>query len=846
MTSLTQLNESAAQPIEVTDLRPAGVLFDRFATRDDIFTVSNLNRPLVPTIGIEEIINYSTANVRYRFTINSTRSQFITGSTLTFNGMPTGVSVASSSTTFTKTYTVSGLKSAKQFDQIKTPTWNIPSDYALSNTWWVKTEVLYYDAELDIETSRSWLVFDPEYYYFAQLTAESTIAATVGNKKPLRAALSASFDFNSDAPFKNFAMATTAQSFVTANGRKVRLLRANLSTPGFTLSAQGKFFRLDLRAGLSASSTLVCRAGEYVRLVNRADFTGVFGNIGPGGVSFIEGNGFAYATGLGSWPQGFPGIVRIKALAATITATSTVTCIGADARLVSAMVMSSGTMTVTPTRIPGIIRNLTANFSVNLPDGGNIEGARAQFGGEFGLTALLSNIKLVSADITSSSSVDVNLTSDAPAIPTLNFTTNEVTTAQTFVTGAGGLYYTMAIVGKRSDGYHRIWVRNAGSGTIRLAHNDTQSTSSVQILASTSSQNTVSTQVVSDFSTSTTDGTAFAVSTGIGVRAHLISVQNWSSTTTQTSFAQQVSGGRGTEFNLNLSGPSIALCPQYNSSTQQAIVVYYNNSNYNILQSKHRWTTNTFDYTSSATSSTGATSGSANHQKIIRVSGFTSNDTTARYAFSYFDSFTTMKIRICTTSTADDSAATAVSTGDVFTIPLVDGSVVINNGGLATVWDDYANSKFVSVAMAADQGNIFLRAVRVDDWSTLTSTLGAQKTVTGYADDVDTSTARLIPIKTANGIVGQALLTYQRTNTDDAIYGRLISVNSSTLQVDIGAETYLGSSNASTSVAIQIGDYVIDMAKDGNEYAFSLSWKERNSPTTNNRGGSTFTTATGT
>ena len=355
MTSLTQLNESAAQPIEVTDLRPAGVLFDRFATRDDIFEVSNLNRPLVPTIGIDEIINYSTANVRYRFTINSTRSQFITGSTLTFNGMPTGVSVASSSTTFTKTYTVSGLKSAKQFDQIKTPTWNIPVDYALSNTWWVKTEVLYYDAELDIETSRSWLVFDPEYYYFAQLTAESTIAATVGNKKPLRAALSASFDFDSDGPFKSFAMAATAQSFVTANGRKARLLSANLSTPGFTLTAQGKFFRLDLRAGLSASSTLTCQAGEYVRLINRADFTGVFGNIGPGGVSFIEGNGFAYATGLGSWPQGFPGITRIRPGAAALTTTSTVTCIGADARLVSAMVMSSGTMTVTADKFPGIV-----------------------------------------------------------------------------------------------------------------------------------------------------------------------------------------------------------------------------------------------------------------------------------------------------------------------------------------------------------------------------------------------------------------------------------------------------------------------------------------------------------
>jgi surface protein len=37
-----------------------------------------------------------------------------------------------------------------------------------------------------------------------------------------------------------------------------------------------------------------------------------FGPIGPGDQPYLEGNGFPYATGLGFWPQGFPGITRIR------------------------------------------------------------------------------------------------------------------------------------------------------------------------------------------------------------------------------------------------------------------------------------------------------------------------------------------------------------------------------------------------------------------------------------------------------------------------------------------------------------------------------------------------------
>jgi surface protein len=37
-----------------------------------------------------------------------------------------------------------------------------------------------------------------------------------------------------------------------------------------------------------------------------------FGPIGPGDQPYLEGNGFPFGTGLGFWPQGFPGILRIR------------------------------------------------------------------------------------------------------------------------------------------------------------------------------------------------------------------------------------------------------------------------------------------------------------------------------------------------------------------------------------------------------------------------------------------------------------------------------------------------------------------------------------------------------
>ena len=391
MTSLSQLNESAASPIEVTDARPAGVIFDRLEPREDSFTITTLNRPLVPTFEISEIINYSTANVRYRLTINSTRSQFITNSSLTFATMPAGVSVATVTTTYAKQYTVTGFNSAAIWQKIKTPTWNIHSDFGLATIFYVLAEIIYYDAATSQDVSREWFIFDPRYYYVARLLPQFAVSAIIGNKKPFSAAITASFSFFTDAPFtyKRFVMGTTVNAFVTANVRKAKQLNANLSSPVATFTATGnKTMRGN--GAFAIQSSVVCLNTRVLAPMSQITLFVVAGRIGPGSATFIEGNGLPYydydgtLLNIGGLP---PGITRIRPGAAAVSVSSTVSCIGADARLVSAMVMSSGTMNVTGIRFPGLIDTLTANFSVVLPDGGNIEGGRAQFGGEFFTTA---------------------------------------------------------------------------------------------------------------------------------------------------------------------------------------------------------------------------------------------------------------------------------------------------------------------------------------------------------------------------------------------------------------------------------------------------------------------------
>ena len=174
MNSLQDLNSYSATSLQVSDSRPATVKFDRvypLTALNQVVDIVSITTVLDPGINIVEIVNFSTANVRYRVTVQNFGSPAFTGSTVTWASLPSGVSLSSGG----GVYTLSGLSTPASWEAVKTITWNLPANYASYPTWNLKSEIIYYDQALGQDVSVSWLSYDPRFYFRAQLTATSTM-----------------------------------------------------------------------------------------------------------------------------------------------------------------------------------------------------------------------------------------------------------------------------------------------------------------------------------------------------------------------------------------------------------------------------------------------------------------------------------------------------------------------------------------------------------------------------------------------------------------------------------------------------------------------------------------------
>ena len=214
MNSLTELNQVAAQTFEYTDLRPAGIKTDReppLGPIDQIGTIpSSLNAIIVnpaPGLNITEVINYSTANVRYRVKIVTGGSPLLTGSTISWPlGIPAGLTLSQ----VASTYTISGIKSVKDWNQIKTFNWNLPGTRDSSPLWFLEVAILYYDAAAGEERVIDWEVYDNRYYWVSKMDSAVTMV-TNGVRAKLHSA------------------ALTASTSLWCPGSKVKLANANLT-----------------------------------------------------------------------------------------------------------------------------------------------------------------------------------------------------------------------------------------------------------------------------------------------------------------------------------------------------------------------------------------------------------------------------------------------------------------------------------------------------------------------------------------------------------------------------------------------------------------------------------------
>jgi hypothetical protein len=223
MNSLQELNNFGSEPFDYIDARPSGVIFDRqyplTAVDQELFISSTSQMP-EPGINIAEIINYQTANVRYRVTIFPGVANPLTGSTIAWTSLPSGVSL----TQVGNQYTISGIHSVAEWEAVKYFTWSLPTNYASFPLWYLTVEVIYYDSNLDQEVVMDWLVYDDRFFYVAQFNSSANINAVVGVNSPATANLSASA--NITAEMFNFVRFTAN---LTSNANLSALVNVNVT-----------------------------------------------------------------------------------------------------------------------------------------------------------------------------------------------------------------------------------------------------------------------------------------------------------------------------------------------------------------------------------------------------------------------------------------------------------------------------------------------------------------------------------------------------------------------------------------------------------------------------------------
>ena len=257
MNSLQQLNGYGQTSITITDDRFATVIFDRMPplqARDKEQKILTTTVAVTPTIEITDIINYSTANVRYRVQISS-KNNLLTSTSLAWPTLPGYMSVG----TVGLVYTVTGFRSASDWTTARAFTWTLPADFATAYPkFWLDVKIIYFDEELGVDVEKDWAFYDLKFYEVADLQTAATVTAIPTHYK--------STVCNLQSAFRLFGAA----------GLPKQLIPTNLPVTA-SISVNGDVTQ---RAALSAAFTLTAVAGEITRaaFARTAVFTQVSNN----------------------------------------------------------------------------------------------------------------------------------------------------------------------------------------------------------------------------------------------------------------------------------------------------------------------------------------------------------------------------------------------------------------------------------------------------------------------------------------------------------------------------------------------------------------------------------------
>jgi surface protein len=266
MNSLQDLNGYGQTSITITDDRFATVIFNRMPplqALDKEQKITTTTVAVTPTIEITDIINYSTANVRYRVQIRS-KDNLLTATSLSWPTLPGYMSVG----TVGLVYTVTGFRTASDWNTARAFTWTLPADFATAYPkFWLDIKIIYFDEELGVDVEKDWAFYDLKFYEVAALQAVASMNTIPNHYKTTECDLQSAFTLFGAGGEEIQLIPTnlSASSSITINASKTIIESASAAlNSSFTQTTvnsrrRGGVVALNTTCTVSASSTRVRR-----------------------------------------------------------------------------------------------------------------------------------------------------------------------------------------------------------------------------------------------------------------------------------------------------------------------------------------------------------------------------------------------------------------------------------------------------------------------------------------------------------------------------------------------------------------------------------------------------------
>lgn len=237
MKSFQDLNNHSQTSLDAPDERGSKVIFDRVAPLQPLDTIEQITSTTVvvePGIEIIEIINYATANVRYRVTIITGGSPALVGSTVSWASIPSGLTL----TTVGNVSTISGITTLAHWASIRTFNWLLPANYASCPLWYLDVAVVYYDSELNQDVIVDWEIYDPDNYYISLMFSEASMIANFSKVKFAAAALTS---ISTTSIVAGYLQSTSASLSATASISAVGTTNPTNMVSVSTMSCQARY-----------------------------------------------------------------------------------------------------------------------------------------------------------------------------------------------------------------------------------------------------------------------------------------------------------------------------------------------------------------------------------------------------------------------------------------------------------------------------------------------------------------------------------------------------------------------------------------------------------------------------